>query len=139
MSRYVERLEAWWPLWLAALLIFSGALGAGFQWGGQEAEPRIRLFRGPAGTDGAPVADLAGFVTEASGDGLTVRSGDRPVQLTVPAEAVLQGLAPIDVGQVAVGDWVVVGGRDDNVNTFIVDAVVIVPPDQAIPPAGATP
>ena len=132
MRHWLEaaRRRAWIPL--AAAIVFAGALGAGFQWGGAESDEFIRVFDAPLGGDGAPAADLAGFVTEAGPNGLVVRAGDTPITVEFAAGAELEALQPIGGGDLEVGDWIVIGGRDDNVNSYILEAIVVIPAERAI-------
>ena len=112
-------------------LVFAGALGAGFQWGGPSGSDVVRVFEGEAaeriGSDGAPVGDLAGFVTEGSATSWTLRVGDDQRTVQFDGGSVVEALLPVTAEAAAVGDYVVIGGTDDNVNSFITTGIVIVP------------
>ena len=119
-------------LLVVAPIVFAAALGAGFQWGGADSDNFIRVLDAPVGTDGSPIADLAGFVTEVNSDGVIVRGDEAPVTVTFDRGATIEVLRPIAALDIGVGDWVVVGGRDDNVNTYILTGIIVIPADSAI-------
>lgn len=132
MRRWLEaaRRRAWLPL--AAAVVFAGALGAGFQWGGAESDEYIRVLDAPVGTDGAPIADLAGFVTETNAEGVIVRGESAPVTVGFASGAEVELLERIGAEEVEIGDWFVVGGRDDNVNSYILEAMIVIPAERAV-------
>ena len=115
-----------------ALLVFGAALGAGFAWGGPDRVSVIRVYGGEGAPDGSPPGDLAGFVIDRDGDALIVRSGDQPATIGFAPDAVIELMHPISSEEVAVGDWIVVGGRDDNVNSYIVEGIVVIPAGRAL-------
>ncbi len=131
MRQWLEaaRRRAWLPL--AAAVVFAAALGAGFQWGGADSDEFIRVLDAPVGTDGAPSADLAGFVVETNPDSVIVRGGAQQITVDFTPGATIDLLEPIGAEQIAIGDWVVVGGRDDNVNSYILDGIIVIPADRA--------
>ncbi len=116
----------------AALLALMIVLG--WQLGGEDDPVRPRLFQSETLIDDAPIADLAGTVanttpagsTSSSVPTATVHGADDPVDISIPGAAIIQTLEPEDVPGVEPGDWVIVGGIDDNVNSFIVQGVVVV-------------
>ena len=126
-------------LLLAAPIVFAAAIGAGFQWGAPDSDDFIRVLDAPVGSDGAPIADLAGFVTEVNSQGVIVRGSDSPVAVTFEPGAAVELLTPIEAAEIAIGDWVVVGGRDDNVNSYILEGIIVIPADAAITGDALTP
>ena len=117
-------------------IVFGAALGAGFQWGAPQKQEVVRVYQsseqGRIGSDGAPRGDLSGFVTERSGDAWIVRVGDTLHTIRFRDDSVIEAMLPIWTDGVQPGDYVVVGGTDDNVNTFITTGIVIIPAGQAI-------
>ncbi|MDE2968255.1 MAG: hypothetical protein OXS30_12325 [Chloroflexota bacterium] len=117
-------------------IVFAAALGAGFQWGGPEKQDVVRVFetsqQGRLGSDGAPTGDLSGFVTERSGDSWVVRVGDSLRTIQFSDDSIIEAMLPIWTDGVRPGDYIVVGGTDDNVNTFITTGIVIIPESQAL-------
>ena len=117
-------------------IVFGAALGAGYQWGAPERPEVVRVFessqQGRVGSDGAPVGDLSGFVTERSGDAWIVRVGDSLRSIRFRDDSVVEAMLPIWTDEVLAGDFVVVGGTDDNVNSFITTGIVIIPAAQAL-------
>ncbi len=117
-------------------LVFAAALGAGYQWGAPERSAPVRVYensqQGRVGSDGAPVGDLNGFVTERAGDAWRVRVGDTQRSVRFGGDAIVEALRRIEPDAVQPGDYVIVGGTDDNVNTFITTGIVIIPADQAL-------
>ena len=124
------RRRAWLPL--AAAVVFAAAIAAGFQWGGDAGDEFIRVLDAPVGSDGAPVADLAGFVTETNAQDIVVRADAAPITVEFAADAEVELLEPITAPDINPGDWVVVGGRDDNVNSYILDGIIVIPADRAV-------
>ena len=119
-----------------AAIVFGAALGAGFQWGGPDRQEVIRVYessqQGRIGGDGAPIGDLSGFVTERSGSDWIVRVGDNLRTIRFRSDAVIEAMLPVWTDAIEPGDFVLVGGTDDNVNSFITTGIVIIPADQAI-------
>lgn len=124
------RRRAWLPL--VAAIVFAAAVAAGFQWGGDDGDAFIRVLDAPVGSDGAPAADLAGFVTETNTQGIVVRADAAPITVDFAADAEVELLEPITAPDITPGDWVVVGGRDDNVNSYILDGIIVIPADRAV-------
>ncbi len=119
-----------------AAIVFGAALGAGFQWGGPDAQDVVRVYESSqqrrVGGDGAPTGDLSGFVTERSGNEWIIRVGDNLRTIRFASDAVIEAMLPIWTDAIEPGDFVVVGGTDDNVNSFITTGIVIIPADQAL-------
>ena len=117
-------------------IVFGAALGAGYQWGAPERPEVVRVYetsqQGRVGSDGAPLGDLSGFVTERSGDAWIVRVGDSLRSVRFRDDSVVEAMLPIWTDEVLPGDYIVVGGTDDNVNTFITTGIVIIPAGQAL-------
>lgn len=117
-------------------IVFAAALGAGFQWGAPQKQEVVRVFdttqQGRIGGDGAPTGDLSGFVTEQSGDAWIVRVGDTLHTIRFRDDSIIEAMIPIWTDGVQPGDYVIVGGTDDNVNTFITTGIIIIPAAQAI-------
>ncbi len=117
-------------------IVFGAALGAGFQWGGPDKQEVVRVFetsqQGRIKSDGSPTGDLNGFVTERSGNNWIVRVGDTLHTIRFRDDSVIEAMIPIWTDGVQPGDYVIVGGTDDNVNTFITTGIVIIPAAQAI-------
>ena len=117
-------------------IVFGAALGAGFQWGAPQQQEIVRVYDSDVqrrvGGDGAPTGDLSGFVTERSGNDWIVRIGDELQTIRFANGAVIEAMLPIWTDAVQPGDYVVVGGTDDNVNSFITTGIVIVPAAQAL-------
>ena len=132
LSRFASRLLII-PL---AGIVFGAALGAGFQWGAPEEQEVVRVFdtslQGRIKSDGSPTGDLNGFVTERSGDTWIVRVGDTLHTVRFRDDSVIEAMLPIWTDDVQAGDYVIVGGTDDNVNTFITTGIVIIPAAQAV-------
>jgi hypothetical protein len=125
----------WDPLIFSALalVVLVAALLLGWQLNNEDdPEPR-RVFSGPTVNDDSPRADVAGVIGEVNGAVITVRDVDGPIDVTVSDTALLQALAPIDPSGVALGDLVIVGGIDENVNNFIVQGVIVLDPSEAAP------
>ena len=108
------------------LIVFAMLVLLGWQIAAEDDPIRPRVFRGETVTDDSRRADIAGTVSQRVGDSVGVQDVDGPVEVTVPADTVIQTLVPEQVDGVQLGDWVFVGGTDDNVNSFIVKGVVIV-------------
>ncbi len=117
-------------------IVFGAALGAGFQWGAPEQQEVVRVFdstlQDRVGSDGAPTGDLSGFVTERSGDAWIVRVGDELRTIRFANDSVIEAMLPVWTDAVQPGDYIVVGGTDDNVNSFITTGIVIIPAAQAL-------
>ena len=117
-------------------IVFGAALGAGFQWGAPEQQEVVRVFdstlQDRVGSDGAPTGDLSGFVTERSGDAWIVRVGDELRTIRFANDSVIEAMLPVWTDGVQPGDYIVVGGTDDNVNSFITTGIVIIPAAQAL-------
>jgi len=116
-------------------IVFAAALGAGFQWGAPEQQDIVRVYevdqQGRVGSDGAPAGDLSGFVTERSDLGWVIRVGDALQTIQFNDDSIVEAMLPIWTDDVQPGDYIVVGGTDDNVNTFITTGIVIIPESQA--------
>ena len=54
-------------------------------------------------------------------------------------DAVIQRLTPITPADVSPGDWIILGGTDDNVHTLILQAAIVAGPGEVVGPAGAAP
>ncbi len=121
---------------LMTAIVFAAALGAGFQWGASGEQAVVRVYdpsqQGRIGGDGAPVGDLSGFVAELDGDAWIVRVGDSLQTVRFANDAVVEAMLPIWTDAVEPGDYIVVGGSDDNVNSFITTVIVIIAADQAM-------
>ena len=119
-----------------AAIVFGAALGAGYQWGAPERQEVVRVYENSqqrrVGSDGAPVGDLNGFVSERSGDTWIVRVGDSLRTVRFRDDSIVEAMLPIWTDGVQQGDYVVIGGTDDNVNTFITTGIVIIPAAQAL-------
>lgn len=119
-----------------AAIVFGAALGAGFQWGGPSQQDVVRVFESDqqprVGSDGAPTGDINGFVTERAGDSWSVRVGDASQLIRFRNDAIIEAMLPIWTDEVQPGDYVIVGGTDDNVNSFITTGIVIIPSEQAL-------
>ena len=119
-----------------AAIVFGAALGAGFQWGGPEPQEVVRVYessqQGRVGSDGAPVGDLTGFVTERAGDTWIVRVGDSLRTVRFSDDSIVEAMLPVWTDDVQAGDYIVIGGTDDNVNTFITTGIVVIPASQAL-------
>ena len=117
-------------------LVFAAALGAGYQWGGPDQQDIVRVYessqQGELGRDGGPAGDLSGFVTERDGGDWIVRVGDAQQRIRFTSDSVIEAMLPIWTDSVALGDYVVVGATDDNVNTFITTGIVVIPGDAAV-------
>ncbi len=117
-------------------IVFGAALGAGYQWGGPSQQDIVRVYeagqQGNLGRDGGPTGDLTGFVTERDGGDWIVRVGDEQQRIRFSADSVIEAMLPIWTDSVALGDYVVVGATDDNVNTFITTGIVVIPGDAAV-------
>ena len=117
-------------------IVFGAALGAGFQWGAPQKQEVVRVYdtdqQGRVGSDGAPTGDLSGFVTERSGDAWIVRVGDELRTIRFGNDSTIEAMLPVWTDAVQPGDYVVVGGTDDNVNSFITTGIVIIPAAQAL-------
>ena len=117
-------------------IVFGAALGAGFQWGAPQKQEVVRVYdsdqQGRVGSDGAPTGDLSGFVTERSGDAWIVRVGDELRTIRFSNDSTIEAMLPVWTDAAQPGDYVVVGGTDDNVNTFITTGIVIIPAAQAL-------
>ena len=117
-------------------IVFAAALGAGFQWGAPEQQEVVRVYdstlQGRVGSDGAPTGDLSGFVTERSGDAWVVRVGDELRTIRFANNSVIEAMLPVWTDAVQPGDYIVVGGTDDNVNSFITTGIVVIPASQAL-------
>ena len=117
-------------------IVFGAALGAGFQWGAPQKQEVVRVYdsdqQGRVGSDGAPTGDLSGFVTERSGDAWIVRVGDELRTIRFSNDSTIEAMLPVWTDAVQPGDYIVVGGTDDNVNSFITTGIVIIPAAQAL-------
>ena len=120
-------------------IVFTATLVLGWQINDEDNPAANRVFDGESLRDDTPVADIAGTVNDVAGDLVSVRVGEELVPVRVSADAVIQQLVPITPADVQPGDWLIVGGIDDNVHTLILQAAVVAGPDQVIPPAGTTP
>ena len=119
-----------------AAIVFGAALGAGYQWGRPEQADIVRVYeasqQGEIGRDGGPSGDLTGFVVEREGDDWVVRVGDTLRRVSFSGDSVVEAMLPIWTDEVQMGDWVVVSGTDDNVNTFITTGIVVIPAAVAV-------
>ena len=116
-------------------IVFAAALGAGFQWGAPEQQDVVQVYeveqQRRIGTDGAPAGDLSGFVTERADGGWVIRVGDSLRTIQFSDDSIVEAMLPIWTDDVQPGDYIVVGGTDDNVNTFITTGIVIIPESEA--------
>ncbi len=115
-----------------ALATFGLLVVAGWQIGAEDDPIRPRVFRGDIVTDDARVADSAGTISEADGDRVVIQDAAGPTPVSLAAGAIIQTLSPEEVADVEPGDWVLVGGIDDNVNAYIVQGIVVVSDDQVL-------
>ena len=119
-----------------AAIVFGAALGAGFQWGAPEQQDVVRVYdtskQGRVGSDGAPVGHLSGFVTERVADTWILRTGDSLLDVRFGDDSVVEAMLPIWTDQVRPGDYIVIGGTDDNVNSFITTGIVVIPASQVL-------
>ncbi len=134
-----ERLSGWSSRLLIipiAAVVFGAMLGAGYQWGAPQSTESIRVYETAEqpriGSDGAPQGDVVGFVTSRDGDAWIVRDGDTSIPIRFTRDAVVEAMSSIWTDAVSPGDWIVVGGTDDNVNSFITTGIVIIPNGQAL-------
>lgn len=111
------------------VLLFALLVVLSWQIAAEEEPIRPRIFRDQTVGDDSRRADTAGTVRQRVGDTIVVQGVDGSVDVVLPLDAVIQTLIPERVEGVQIGDWVFVGGVDDNVNSFIVKGVVVV--DQA--------
>lgn len=118
-------------------IVFAGALGAGFQWGAPGESAFVRVLDGEIGGDGSPRGDLGGYVTQRDAATITVRHRNEPTRVEFAPNAEVELLAPIHPTEIQIGDWIVAGGTDDNVNTFITTGIVVIPADRALAGADA--
>ncbi len=136
MRTRLRRLSSTLLLIPVAAVVFGAALGAGFQWGAPEHQDVVRVFdpaqQNRLGGDGAPFGDLSGFVAERAGDEWLVRVGDSLQPIRFAEGAVVEAMLPIWTDAIEPGDYVLVGGADDNVNSFITTGIVIIPAGQAL-------
>lgn len=119
-----------------AAIVFGAALGAGYQWGAPGQQEVVRVYetsqQGRVGSDGAPTGDLTGFLTERAGDTWIVRVGDSLQTVRFRDDSIVEAMLPIWTDAVQAGDYIVIGGTDDNVNTFITTGIVIIPAAHAL-------
>lgn len=108
------------------LIVFAVLVVLGWQIAAADDPIRPRVFRGETVTDDSRRADVAGTIAERAGDSIVVQDVDGTVEVEVPLDTEIQTLVPEWVDGVQLGDWVFVGGADDNVNSFIVKGVVVV-------------
>ena len=114
-------------------LVFAVTLVLGWQVA-KESDPAAgRVFVGETLLDDAPPADVAGTVSDVQGDVVLVRVDEALVPVRVGPEALIQRLIPISPAELLVGDWVMLGATDDNVNTLILQGVVVAGPDEVTP------
>ena len=125
-------------LWIVpvAAIVFGAALGAGFKWGAPQEQDIVRVYEAEqqrrVGSDGAPTGDLSGFVAEGLGDRWSLRVGDDLRTIGFSSDAIIEAMIPIWTDGVQPGDYIVVGGTDDNVNSFITTGIVVIPAEQAL-------
>lgn len=122
-----------------AAIVFTATLVLGWQINDESNPAANRIFTGAAQKDDTPPADVAGTVNDVAGEIVSVRVGEDLVPVRVGPEAVIQRLLPITPEQVSPGDWVILGGVDDNVHPLILQAAVVAGPDEVIAPAGGAP
>ena len=108
------------------LIVFALLVLLGWQIAAEDDPIRPRVFRGETVTDDSRRADVAGTVAERTSDRVVVQDSSGSVEVTLRPDTVIQTLVPEQVDGVQLGDWVFVGGTDDNVNSFIVKGVVVV-------------
>lgn len=137
MKRFLGALRSRLLIIPLAGIAFAGALGAGFQWGAPDDASFVRVFDGRVGGDGAPQADVEGFITQRGADSITIRSGDQTIEVRLAPDAVIERLERIGLSQIELGEWIIAGGIDENVNTFIVKGIVAIPAESAIVGEGA--
>lgn len=134
MSR-ARRALGWDPVLFGvlALIVLGVAIVLGWQLSGEDDPVRPRLFTGPAVSDDAPAADIAGIISQTQANVITVQDIQGTVDVTLPHDALSQVLLPIPPGEVREGDLLIVGGVDDDVNNFFTTAIVVLDPAEAIP------
>ena len=108
------------------LIVFAVLLVLGWQIAAEDDPVRPRVFRGETVSDDSRRADVAGTIAERAGNNVVVQDSSGSVDVAVLPDTVIQTLVPEQVDGVQLGDWVFVGGTDDNVNSFIVKGVVVV-------------
>ena len=118
---------------LTSALVFTLTAVAGWQFGGADSPDPVRVFAGTAADAADPPADIAGIVRGASDGSIDVRTANGISRLRVPNTAVIQVLRPSTADDLRQGEWVIVGGIDDNINTFVITGVVVAAPDQVRP------
>ena len=135
IGRTLRSILGWDPLLFGvlALIVFIATLLLGWQLSGEDDPDPRRIFSGPTVTDDAPSADVAGVISEINGATITVRDVDGQIDVTVPNDALLQILTPLDPRDIALGDLVIIGGIDENVANFIVQGVIVLDPSEAAP------
>ena len=118
---------------LLAALTFAVTAVLGWQIADEsDPEPR-RIFQGETLLDNAPPADLAGIVSDVEGEHVQVRVDETLVSVRVGSEALIQRLTPVTPAEVRAGEWVIVGAVDDNSLALVLQAVVVVAPDEVAP------
>ena len=122
-----------------AVLVFVSTLLLGWQIADEPDPAANRIFASETLQDDTPRADLAGTVSDVDGEIISVRVGEDLVRVRVGAGAVIQRLSPITPADVAAGDWIILGGIDDNVHTLILQAAIVAGPDEVVGPAGGAP
>ena len=120
-------------LTLIGAVVFALTTVAGWQLGGADGPDPVRVFAGTAADAADPPADIVGTVREAANGTIDVRTANGTSRLRVPSTAVVQVLRPITADDLRQGEWVIVGGVDDNINTFVITGVVVAAPDQVRP------
>ncbi len=131
MSRF-RRALGWDPLLFGtlALAVFVAAILIGWQASTESDPPPLRTFAGETVGDDAGAADVAGVVSDRRGDVITVQDASGPIDIALDGGGVIQTLDGIEPSDVRAGDWLIVGGEDDNVNTFIVNGVIVLDPSE---------
>ena len=61
-----------------------------------------------------------------------MRVGDELRTIRFANDSVIEAMLPVWTDAVQPGDYIVVGGTDDNVNSFITTGIVIIPAAQAL-------
>ena len=114
-------------------LVFVTTLVLGWQVSDESDPAGGRVFTGETLRDDTPPADVAGTVSDVDGDVVLVRVDEALVPVRVGEATLIQALLPIAPEAVEAGDWLIVGATDDNVNTLVLQAVVVAGPDEVTP------
>ncbi len=120
-------------------VVFTATLLLGWQIADEPDPPANRIFAGASLRDDTPPADIAGTISDVDGEVVSIRVGEDLVRVRVGPDALIQRLTPITPAGVRPGDWIILGGIDDNVHTLILQAAIVAGPEEVVGPAGAAP